>query len=218
MRVVPAVLVAIGATLSTFAGARPAKLNVSQEFAACVVGADRVKSETLVRSEPGTEDEKQKASALEPLIKRCDRKVPNDGQFLGKAMFRGMLAERLWLSDMSGIFTPTNTPASDPNRINYDVGFDAALSLRDNYRMAFCVANTEPVKVDHLLRTGVGLAGEIEIFAELKTTISKCLPVGRSISVDRQWLRALFSEQLYRRYPSQHKPRSRSVTILEDRE
>jgi hypothetical protein len=214
MRLITAVVIVMHAALpaSAVAAASSSKLTPNQKFAACVVSADSTGSDTLVRSEPGTEDETRLTAALADMIKRCDRKVPSNSQMPSKAMFRGMLAERLWLNRVSMFFAAPG-PENDPSRINYDVGFDAT-PYRDNYRLAFCVADTKPSLVDQLVRTGIGSPEELAAFNALNAGIAHCLPLGRSVSLDREWLRATLIEQLYRRYPSASVPRSRSSMIL----
>lgn len=189
------------------------RLTDNQTFAACVVHENQAGSEALVRSDPSTEDEERYFSDLATSIRGCDRKVKNHGHFPGRPMFRGMLAERLWVGRVSA-FMGTAGMSNDPSRINYDVGFDAAGAFRDNYRLAFCVASTQPVLVDNLLRTRVQSHEERQIFTSLTQAVSRCLPVGRSVSLNREWLRASLAEQLFRRFPAEAPPKSRSDVLL----
>ena len=195
-------------------GERPhIQLTQNQKFAACVVHEDRVGSDALVRSEPATDAEDRFFSVLAKAIERCDGQTGDDGLFPRRAMFRGMLAERLWLDGVWAFGGSANTPV-DPNKIDFDKGFDSAPALRDNYRLSFCLAYTRPELIDQLLRTNEQSPEEAKFFEALSTDISHCLPVGRSVSLDRRWLRASLAEQLYRRYPPAPRFQSRSAALL----
>jgi hypothetical protein len=172
----------------------------SQKYAACVVARDRRGSDRFVRAEPGTDEEKAAFAALTHPIGDCGRRVLRGGAEPEHAMLRGLIAEQLWLTTVFRLDS-SRSAAYDPNRIDFEKGFDAPPELRDTYRFAWCVATIQSEAIDALLRTPPSSQAEQAAFDALKPPMSRCFAHGRALALDRPVLRALLAEQLYRRYP-----------------
>jgi hypothetical protein len=184
----------------------------TSKFAACVATRAPIGSDTLVRSEPGTHQESAAFAALSKVITWCDRRSRRSGDFPGRAIFRGAVAERLWLD--RGVWDWSGSNRVSPDHVDFDIGFEATPALKGNYRMAFCVAYTAPDRVDALLRTRLGSAAEAAAFSAVSQPLSACVGKGEIVSLDRTLTRALLAEQLYRHYPAPQQPRSRANNLL----
>jgi hypothetical protein len=178
----------------------PAATTPDQKYAACLVDKDRMGSSRFVLAEPGTDDEKAAFASLTPALGHCNRHALHGAAEPEHAMLRGLIAERLWLTSVFRIETWRSIDY-DPDKMDFEKGFDATPDLRDTYRFAWCVATIQLEAIDALLRTRPSSDAEQAAFQALEPSMSRCFAHGQTLALQRPLLRALLAEQLYRRYP-----------------
>lgn len=194
---------------------KEARLSVGR-FAECIVRKEGAASATLVLSDPGTPAEDAAVATLAKSIKACDRAVRNMGLFPGRTLFRGAVAERLWLKHVLA-FGPGGTAKEyQPGAPEFAAGFDLAGDMKDNYRTYFCVVYSDPDGVDKLIRTSPTSASEEAAFNVLSGLTTRCMQRALPATFDRSIVRALLAEQLYRLYPPQT-VRTRSELLLKQK-
>jgi hypothetical protein len=168
-------------------------------YAACVVAKGAHASARLVRSAPGSGDEKAALLALGSRLESCAHRVLKDLPEPDPVLTRGLLAERLWLGAVAR-FSGPGTPV-DPNATDFETGFDVPPALQDRYRLARCVVYVDAVDTDGLIRTAAGSDAEQTAFGTLRGPIASCLANGHTLAMSKPALRAMLAEQLYRQYP-----------------
>lgn len=183
---------------------------VLSEFADCLVRMGPGQSEKLLRTQPGSPDERRAAEVLGRGQSSC----LTNRMFLSMqpGMIRGLVAEAMfkrrhrdWLAAAQGL--PMSAPIRAARPPKSDAG---AATGRDPKAVgAFlngysaCLVKADPAEVAKLLGTGIDTAQERDAILGFGDNLKDCMPFGVVYEPDIGVLRAHLGSALYLQFAGQ---------------
>jgi hypothetical protein len=163
---------------------------ILQQAARCVVGRNRGAAENLLASVPDTPPEwRVLYGPIRSRLQQCVGRIDVSGVLL-----RGALAEVLYESAYA--VAPTGRREVEP--MQWPSGHDSAADLAPVYELGRCAAAGHPETIHRLLETTPYSDEERARLRELMPRLQPCLDRGVSFETDRETLRAILAESLYR--------------------
>ncbi len=188
----PSVLVNYTDALRSGYGGRRA-LEVVHQSARCIVSRARSASENLMAAVPGTRAEAR--TLWGPIASRLDQ-CAGMGVYVSNMVLRGALAEALYESAFSSSSQAAPTATVEPMQWSAENG--SAATLAPLYELGRCVVAGNAGLVRRLLETEPFSQGERDTLRELRARLDPCLDAGRTYTINRESLRAVLAESLYR--------------------
>ena len=111
-------------------------------------------------------------------------------------LLRGIIAEALYESEFPS--APAPGPWIPVEPIAWPRGHETAPQLAPAYELGRCVVAADPPAVHHLLATEPFSSDEETHLQALAPLLAPCLDAGSTIELNRETLRALLAESLYR--------------------
>ena len=107
-----------------------------------------------------------------------------------------MIAEALYEADFSAVPNPVEPVAVEP--LAWARAHDTAPQLAPVYELGGCVVAANPGRVHQLLASEPFSAEERQQLHALSPLLAPCLNSGSSVETNRETLRAVLAESLYR--------------------
>lgn len=154
---------------------------------------NRGASENLVFAVPESEDDFRLING--PIRNRLDQ-CAGSWIELSSLLLRGMIAEALYEADFPAAPNPAEPVAVEP--LAWPRGHDTAPQLAPVYELGRCLVAANPGRVHHLLASEPFSAEERQQLRALTPLLAPCLNSGSSVETNRETLRAVLAESLYR--------------------
>ncbi len=176
---------------SAYSG-RPA-LEVLHQSARCIVGRNRAASTRLIATIPDTLGEWR--ILYGPIRSRLDQ-CSMMGVSVTNALLRGAIAEALLETAYPVLPVPAQAVAVAP--IAWPRGHRSAPNLAPIYELGRCVVASNPRGVARLLAAEPFSGDESQALRALSPMLEPCLDQGTTFNTNRETLRAVLSESLFR--------------------
>ena len=178
-------------------------LQVIRQSSRCIVERHRGASESLVMSVPDTDAEAR--IMWGPIRSRLDQ-CSHMGVAVSGVILRGSIAEALYESAFSAPAAGEEAVAVAP--IQWPAGHATAPQLAPVYGLGRCVVAADPRLVHRLLATEPFSDAETAILNALQPLLAPCLDAGSTFETNRETLRAVLAESLYKWADAQRRGRS----------
>lgn len=166
---------------------------VMQRSIACIVQRARGAAENLLQTIPDTRSEYRLIYG--PIASRLDQ-CSYMGVHVSSVLLRGAIAEALYRADFTGRMPPSRGMEVAP--IRWPEGHANAQSLAPVYELGRCMVAEDAPGVLALLATTPYSAEERRTFEALGPRLRSCLDAGSTFATNRETIRAVLAESLYR--------------------
>lgn len=176
----------------------PAPLAAVLRAATCLAGRDAAAAERLLATAPYSNEERDEATRTLRLAQRCLR--AREAVATSALALRGAVAEALYEARFTQPPAPRDpaVAAAPWFRVEAATARDNAATLGPVYALADCSAARDPNLVRALLATEPGDAAENAALQALGPTWNACVTAGTQLALDRNSIRAILGEALYR--------------------
>ena len=167
------------------------------DVAACIVDNDMADVRTLLRTSPGSDEERRAGSKVMVYYGGCDDNRVATGQIGWRER-----AEIAYAALLNRLDEP-RFDASAPPRPRADwalmtrAGYGADQKLVAIRQFGDCVVGLAPANALRLVRSSAGGADEAAAIAELRPALNDCIAPRQNFTVKRADLRLIVAEPLY---------------------
>ncbi len=167
------------------------------DIAQCVVDNDMTDVRTLLKTLPGSVDERRVGARIMVYYGGCDDNRTASGQVAWRE--RAEIANAALLNRLE---TARFDPASPPPRASWalvagETAFGSDRRLVAIRQFGDCVVALAPAKALRLAKSARGGADEAGAIAALRPALNDCLPPRENFTVKRDDLRLILAEPLY---------------------
>jgi hypothetical protein len=155
----------------------------------CLLIKAETQVRTLLRTEPGSTDERAAVQALQRAATACGRMAAPAVDEAG-AQFRGGIARAYFRRRLPGLSVgPNSNPNFSANLFVVERGYDEAGAMQRPYRLAHCIVSVNLNGGSRVAHAAAGSAAEGEALAALRPSLASCLDAGQHLSLRPNVLR-----------------------------
>lgn len=160
-----------------------------EKAAACLFAKADLGARNLLRTEPGSPEERAALAPLMALASKCGASAAPAVDEAGAA-FRSSLARAVMRKRLTDFHAgPNSNPDYSPNMFVVEKGFDEAGAMQRPYRLASCVISVNLNGAAELARSAVNSRAEKEALAALVPSLVSCVDRGQQTSIRPEVMR-----------------------------
>jgi hypothetical protein len=179
----PAIAAQLGSALFAAAAAPQPQQARILEPGPCLLAKAETPVRKLLRTEPGSADERAAVQALQSAAAACGTAATAAIDPAGAA-FRGSIARAYFRKRLAGLWSgPNSNPNFSPSLFIVERGYDEAGAMQRPYRLAHCIISVNLNGASRAAHARPGTPEEAEALAALRPSLAACLDAGQRLTL-----------------------------------